>query len=119
MLNTFSLLLLYQLIGEIVARLAHLPVPGPVIGMILFFLTLLIKKSVSDEIKSGTSVLLQHLSLLFVPAGTGVMLYLERVGSEFLPIVVSLIASTFIGLAVTALVLKLMTRKSPSTEKLP
>lgn len=118
MLNTLSLLLLYQLIGEILTRLTHLPVPGPVIGMILFFLTLLLKKSVSDEIRTGTSVLLQHLSLLFVPAGAGVMMYLERVGNEFLPIVISLIASTFIGLAVTALVLKLMTRKSSSTEKL-
>ena len=54
--------------------------------------------------------LLQHLSLLFVPAGVGVMLHFQRLADEWLPIVIALFASTFITIAVTALVLRALTR---------
>ncbi len=39
MIHVFSLLLLYQLIGELIVRAFALPIPGPVIGMALLFLT--------------------------------------------------------------------------------
>ena len=110
MINTLTLLLLYQLAGEMLVRLFALTIPGPVLGMALLFLTLLIRGRASQELRAGTSGLLQHLSLLFVPAGAGVVVHLQRVGDEWLPIVVALLASTFIGLAVTALIICAMTR---------
>ena len=111
MINTLLLLLLYQLVGELIARSLGLPIPGPVLGMAQLFLTLLARGRVSDEIRTNAGHLLQHLSLLFVPAGAGVMLHLQRVGDEWLPIAVALVISTFAGMAVTALVLKTLTRK--------
>jgi len=117
MINTLTLLLLYQLVGELLVRALGLPIPGPVIGMALLFLTLLIRGRVGDELKSGTGSLLQHLSLLFVPAASGIMLHLHRVVDEWLPITVALIVSTFAGMAVTALVLKAMTNKHAAEEK--
>ncbi len=110
MIQVFSLLLLYQLIGELIVRAFALPIPGPVIGMALLFLTLLARGRVGEELRNGTSALLQHLSLLFIPAGAGVMLHLQRIESEWLPITVALIVSTFAGMAVTGLVLRAMTR---------
>ncbi len=112
MINTLSLLLLYQLVGELLVRALGLPIPGPVLGMALLFLTLLIRGRVGDELKTGAGALLQHLSLLFVPAGAGVMLHLQRVADEWLPITVALLVSTFAGMAVTGLVLKAMTGKA-------
>jgi len=112
MINTLTLLLIYQLVGELLARAFKLPIPGPVIGMALLFLTLLAHGRVSQELRAGTSSLLQHLSLLFVPAGAGVMLHLHRVADEWLPITLALVISTFAGMAVTALVLKMMTGKT-------
>ena len=79
MINTMSLLLVYQLVGELLVRLFSLTLPGPVLGMALLFLTLLVRGKVSQELRSGTSSLLQHLSLLFVPAGVGVVVHLQRV----------------------------------------
>ena len=79
MIHVFSLLLLYQLIGELIVRAFALPIPGPVIGMALLFLTLLARGRVGEELRNGTSALLQHLSLLFIPAGAGVMLHLQRI----------------------------------------
>lgn len=113
MINVLAILLLYQLVGELIVRAFALPIPGPVIGMALLFLTLLARGRVGEELRNGASALLQHLSLLFIPAGAGVMLHLQRIESEWLPITVALIVSTFAGMAVTGLVLRAMTRRAP------
>ncbi len=106
MLAAFTLLLVYQLIGEAVVHFAALPVPGPVVGMLLLFLTLLARGATPDWLRSTCNALLAHLSLLFVPAGVGVMLHFQRLGAEWLPIAVALVASTVITIGVTALVMK-------------
>ena len=106
MIHVLSTLLLSPLGGEQIVRAFVLPIPGPVIGMALLFLTLLARGRVGEELRNGTSALLQHLSLLFIPAGAGVMLHLQRIESEWLPITVALIVSTFAGMAGTGLVLR-------------
>ena len=60
------------------------------------------------------NILLQHLSLLFVPAGTGIMIYLQLIADEWLPITTALIVSTLGGMAVTALALKALMRRQQS-----
>lgn len=116
MINTFTLLLLYQLVGELLVRTTGLPIPGPVIGMALLFLTLLVRGRVGDEFRTNTGSLLQHLSLLFVPAGAGIMLHLHRVADEWLPITIALVISTFAGMAVTALVLRALMKRQIAAE---
>ncbi len=112
MLNALTLLLVFQLVGEVLTRTLGLPVPGPVVGMGLLFATLLIRGGPDSTLQDTASGLLQHLSLLFVPAGTGVMLHFGRVADEWLPLLASLLVSTFVTMAVTALALKaLATRK--------
>lgn len=108
MLSALTQLLIFQLIGEVLARGLNLPVPGPVIGMLLLFFTLVIRGRISQELQGTSQTLLQHLSLLFVPAGTGVMLHLHRVADEWLPLLLSVLLSTLATLVVTALVMKLM-----------
>lgn len=111
MLGALTLLLVFQLVGEAVALFFALPVPGPVIGMALLFAVLALRGSVSDQLRVTAQNLLQHLSLLFVPAGVGVMLHFQRMADEWLPITVALVASTFAALAATALILQFMTRR--------
>ena len=106
MLAALTTLLLFQLIGEVLARALKLPVPGPVIGMLLLFLTLWWRSGPGKELQETGQTLLQHLSLLFVPAGTGIMVHLHRVAAEWLPLAASLLLSTAAALAVTALVMK-------------
>jgi holin-like protein len=115
MLEAITLLLIFQLIGEALALYFALPVPGPVIGMGLLFAALALRGGPSDEVRSTAQNLLQHLSLLFVPAGVGVMLHAQRMADEWLPIVVSLVGSTAITIAVTALVLRALTRQGPQS----
>lgn len=112
MISALTLLLVFQLVGEVLARGLGLPIPGPVIGMGLMFLALVLRKGPSDELRGTASGLLQHLSLLFVPAGTGVMLHFQRLADEWLPLTVALLLSTFLSIAVTALLLNVLARRS-------
>ncbi len=101
-INGITLLLIYQLIGEVLVLATGLPVPGPVLGMILLFLTLLIKGRSSEPLDQASSGLLSHLSLLFVPAGVGIVVHLNLITGEWLPILLTLLLSTLITLAATA-----------------
>jgi putative effector of murein hydrolase LrgA (UPF0299 family) len=104
-LNGITLLLVYQLVGEVSARLLNLPIPGPVLGMLLLFFSLLLRDGLAQVIEPAASGLLSHLSLLFVPAGVGVMVHFGRIGEQWLPITAALLVGTLITLAITALVM--------------
>lgn len=106
MLGAFTLLLVFQLVGEVLVHLTGLPVPGPVVGMLLLFLALVARGAAPAWLRETCQGLLSHLSLLFVPAGVGVLLHFERLGAEWLPIAVALVASTVITIGVTALVMR-------------
>lgn len=111
MLATFTLLLLFQLVGEVLVLASDLPVPGPVLGMLLLFVALALRGGPSAAQRGHAQGLLQHLALLFVPAGTGVMLHLQRLADEGVPLTLALVLSTLITLAVTALLLRVLTRR--------
>ena len=42
--------------------------------------------TIVERLRPTTVELLKHLSLLFVPAGVGVMIHVARIGREWLPI---------------------------------
>jgi putative effector of murein hydrolase LrgA (UPF0299 family) len=110
LLGSLTVLLLCQLVGELVVRLLQLPVPGPVLGMVLLFVGLLVRGGVPQPLQDTTGGLLRHLSLLFVPAGVGVMAHLDLLGEEALPIGVALVTSTLVAIAVTALLMAALLR---------
>lgn len=117
MIGAITLLLVFQLLGEVISRTLALPIPGPVIGMALLFAALAVRDGPSTDLRDTAQGLLQHLSLLFVPAGTGVMLHYQRLSDEWLPVVVSLLLSTAVAIAATALVLRMLLRAAPPSQE--
>lgn len=111
MLAAFATLLLFQCLGEGVAFVTGIPVPGPVLGMLLLFATLLVWPRLQDMLDAAAAELLRHLSLLFVPAGVGIVVAAASGGGHWFAICASLVASTLLTMAVTALVLQALTRK--------
>ncbi|MEJ2592646.1 MAG: CidA/LrgA family protein [Candidatus Thiodiazotropha sp.] len=109
-INGITLFLIYQLIGEVCVRLLGLPVPGPVLGMLLLFATLLVRGRSHQTLDDSASTLLSHLSLLFVPAGVGMIVHLDLIAEAWLPIVLTLVLSTLITMAATAGVMWLAVR---------
>lgn len=110
LLVPLAVLLGCQLVGEALVRLAGLPVPGPVLGMILLFAALSIRGAVPADLARVANGLLAHLSLLFVPAGVGVILHLARIEVEWPAIIVALVVSTWLTLAVGAGTMRLVSR---------
>jgi putative effector of murein hydrolase LrgA (UPF0299 family) len=111
MLGAFAILLIFQCLGEGVAFVTGLPVPGPVIGMLLLFTALVAKPGLAAAVEGTANELLRHLSLLFVPAGVGIVAAAASVSGYWLAIVVAVVVSTLLTLGVTALVLQALTRR--------
>ncbi|MBU0655152.1 MAG: CidA/LrgA family protein [Gammaproteobacteria bacterium] len=109
-LTGITILLVYQLVGEVSSRLLQLPVPGPVVGMVLLFCTLLLRGNLEKTLDTASSALLSHLSLLFVPAGVGVIVHFGKIRGEWLPITAALLLSAIITLAATALIMQGVSR---------
>lgn len=111
MLHGFALLLVFQLIGEFLSRVLHLPIPGPVIGMILLFTALVLHGRVPKGLRLAGEGLLAYLALLFVPAGVGLMAHMHLIGQDWLAILTGLLVSTVLTLAATGWVLQLLQRR--------
>ena len=103
-LRGLALLLLLQALGEAITRALALPFPGPVVGMVLL-LGALGWAPLRAPI-AAAEMLLAHLSLLFVPVGVGVVTHLDVVAQYGVRLLVVVVVSTWIGMAVTGLVLR-------------
>ncbi|GIL06574.1 CidA/LrgA family protein [Betaproteobacteria bacterium PRO7] len=106
MIAPLATLLAFQLAGEALAFGFRLPIPGPVIGMALLLGALAARPALFEALRPTATTLLQHLSLLFVPAGVGVMVHGRRLADEGAAIVVALVISTVLALAATALTVR-------------
>jgi putative effector of murein hydrolase LrgA (UPF0299 family) len=95
-------LLVVQLIGEALARGLGLPVPGPVIGLALLAAVLILRPALIERVRPASRGLLPHLSLLFVPAGVGVVGHLSRLGEAWAAVALALAGSTALALAAAA-----------------
>ncbi|MEZ5658703.1 MAG: CidA/LrgA family protein [Burkholderiaceae bacterium] len=110
----FSWLLLLQTLGEVLARALHLPFPGPVIGMALLFLAMA-WPALRADVAAVAGFLLEHLALLFVPVGVGVVAHLELLAGIGWRLLIVLLVSTWVGMAVTALALRAIWRAPDAT----
>ena len=109
MLPFFTLVLACQLAGEALARVTGLPVPGPIIGLVLLFAGLALRGRPAPRLEESADGLLSHLSLLFVPAGVGVVQYLPTLADEWLAVSASVVGGAVLAIAVTGLVMRVLT----------
>jgi len=110
MIRGFLILLLCQLVGEVLARALALPAPGPVIGLALLTLALWLwnrrrpfteAQLAASDIGRASLGLLSALSLMFVPAGVGVVQYLGLLGEHGVAIALALLISTVLTMLAT------------------
>lgn len=106
MINALLALLAFQLVGEVLVRAVGAPVPGPVVGMLLLFAALRLRGGVPAPLQRVAAALLGNLSLLFVPAGVGVMVHLGLLRASWWQLLLSVVLSTLLTLSATALVMQ-------------
>lgn len=117
MLFFLTLIFCCQLIGELFVATTDLPVPGPVIGMAILFLGLSVRGSVPEDLGKVADTLISNLSLLFVPAGVGVMLHAGLIAAELVPISVALVLSTVLTIAATGVCMSWLGPRSGTSGK--
>jgi holin-like protein len=101
MLRGLAVLLVFQLAGEVLTHLFSLPLPGPVVGMVLLLVALELRLPGREGLHAASGGLLAFLSLLFVPAGVGIVRHAPRLAAEWPALTASLVLSTAATLAVT------------------
>ncbi len=116
MLPSLTLLIACQFVGEIAVRAAHLPVPGPVLGLLLLLLLLAVQRGPRPAMRELTDNLLRNMALLFVPAGVGVVTQLGVLGRNWLPVACAIVVSTALGLLTTALLMQRLAVASAGDE---
>lgn len=109
-LTGFTWLLVLQLAGEAVVRLTGVPLPGPIVGFVLALGALGFVTPLRAPLRAAADALLPHLSLMFIPAGVGVVMYLAALRADALAIGAALVVSTLGGLAATAWVAERVAR---------
>jgi len=120
MISALALILAGQLFGETIAYVTGLPIPGPVIGMALMvgFLALrqnyplLAKPAGAGALEKAGHGLLANLSLLFVPAGVGIVQRLDLISHHVFALATALILSTLLSLLVGVYVFRSVARWS-------
>src|SRR5690606_26353337 len=77
LLRGLTWLVLFQLLGTALNVLLLPMLPGPIIGLLLLFVALLLRGQASESLQVAASGLLRYLPLLLVPPAVGVMAYTE------------------------------------------
>lgn len=114
-LKGLLVILLCQLAGELVVRLTGLPAPGPVVGLVCFLVLLRVRRPVAGSpTVEAAQALLRHLSLLFVPAGVGIITLLAMLSGQWVAVVGGLVLgwlAAFLAAALTATALLRLSRR--------
>ena len=110
MLPSLTVLLLCQLTGEVLVRLLKLPLPGPVVGMVILFLGLVVRGRVPSGLDQTVKAILGNFALLFIPASVGVMVHLNAIWTEALPIAAAILGSTILTMVVTGRLMQALSK---------
>lgn len=114
MIPALTIILSFQLIGEVASRGLGLPLPGPVIGLVLLVGCCIARPSLAQLIRPVAQGLLANLSLFFVPAGVGVIAHLPTLAQHGIGLAIALVASTLLAIAVGALTFAAVARMTGS-----
>ena len=105
MIKGVAILLLFQLLGESLVFITHLPLPGPVVGLVFLFAAMQMSRTyklgVLVETERVADGFLKNLGLLFVPAGVGIVAMWGQLQSQAGVLLAILLTSVILTLAVT------------------
>jgi holin-like protein len=112
MIKGMFYILLFYFLGEALATLIHHFVPGSVLGMILLFLSLFFKLLNPENVRQTATVITKNMSVFFVPAAVGLMVYADLLSKSLAAILTAIAASTVLTIIVVAIVQEKMEKKA-------
>jgi len=115
MISGLVQILLFQSLGELISKFVLPTLPGPVIGLVLLIIWLVMRKEINSELALVADGFSQYLGLLFVPAAVGVVLFLPQLKANALAIISALVGSVILTIATSALVVRFLSPKPTET----
>ncbi|MDO3412255.1 CidA/LrgA family protein [Saccharibacillus sp. CPCC 101409] len=100
----FAILLGFSLAGALLHDTLHLPLPGNVIGLLLFLAALFGKVVKLEWVEASADLLTGHLLLFFIPYVIGAAALIPFMGHNAVSIIVGVVGSTLAVLWVTGTV---------------
>ncbi|EHI74131.1 CidA/LrgA family protein [Streptococcus tangpeifui] len=100
----FMIILIFSLVGEIISTVFNLPIPGSIIGLILLFVALEVKLVRLRHIYTVGKFMLDNMTILFLPAGVGIMQYFKVIIPNLLPILIITLGALVINLLTIGLI---------------
>ncbi|MDD9267813.1 CidA/LrgA family protein [Paenibacillus sp. MAHUQ-63] len=97
----FAILLGFNFIGYVIQMSLHLPLPGNVIGLILFTGALFAKLVKLSWVEDAAALLTRHMMLFFIPYTVGILLFLPIIGANLVAILGGTAGATAVVLLVT------------------
>lgn len=88
-------------LGEVIVWLTGITIPSSIIGMLLLTQLLHLKAVKLEWVQGMSGFLISNMGFFFVPPGVALMLYLDLIQAELMPIVVATVVSTVLVLIVT------------------
>lgn len=110
------LILLFSLLGELLAYVIPLPIPAAIYGLVLLLIALCLRLVKPRQIHETAHFLLTLLPLLLVAPAANIIKYWGIVKSNLLAIIVASVVSTFLVLIVSGLVTKRLLPKKGGEE---
>lgn len=113
----FFWILLFTVIGEALAMLIPLTIPGPVYGLVLFFIALEVGWVPMDDVEDLGSWLAANMGIMFVPSGVGIVNNMTELAQNWWQILIILLVVTFAVMGTIGFVTQAMSKQESEDEK--
>ncbi len=109
LLNLLGFLALtgFYLVGELLVLILSIPMPGALVGLLLLLVTLLSLRRIPFMLSQGAAPLLNHMTVLFVPAISAVVLFWDDIEQHLPGMIAAIVLSTIVSLAIAGWIARL------------
>ena len=110
-LKQLLIILLFTMIGELLAYVVPLPIPAAIYGLVLLLIALCSGLLKPEAISETARFLIQIMSVLFVAPTVGILSQWGLIAPNLVPIVVIMVVTTVLVFAVSGLVTRALLPK--------
>lgn len=97
-------------LGELIVWATGIKLPSSIIGMLVLALLLKLHVIKLRWVEGITNFLVKNLGFFFVPPGVAIMLYLDIIKAQFIPIIAASAISTILVIVITGWIHQLIRR---------
>ncbi|WP_337101905.1 CidA/LrgA family protein [Paenibacillus sp. YIM B09110] len=108
---------LFYWVGMWIKQWFNIPLPANIIGLLLLVAALFGKVIKLSWVEDCGRLALKHMGLFFIPSIVGTLAFAKLMAPQWLPILMSVVAGTWLVMVVTGLVTKYSARKERSADE--